>query len=107
HLTIGLASSGSLIPPKPISPISHKPCSANCLKSSSTNPFSNIRAPACTLIPLGRYFLNDLYVSNASALTPSGSSGLPGVCTSPAEIIDVTPPCTNPSKKFELVCLGV
>ena len=45
HCTIGAASSGFLIEPRPTSPTSQTPAAANSAKSASTNPFSNMRAP--------------------------------------------------------------
>ena len=47
-----------------------------------------------TRMPPGRYSAKQRCAATASALTPSGSFGRPGTCTSEAEIAVVVPPCT-------------
>ena len=90
---ISVATAASFTPEIPISPTSETPASAISLKSPSVRPGSNRTAPACTLTPDGRKLANDLCARIASAFTPAGSVGRPGVCGSPAEIIVVVPPC--------------
>ena len=55
-------------------------------------PFSITGAPASTFTPAGRKLWNARCAVIASALSPTMSFGRPGRCTSPAEIIVVTPP---------------
>ena len=66
-------------------------------------PFSMIGAPACTFTPPGRKLWNARCAVMASALTPTMSRGRPGRCTSPAEIMVVTPPLRNEFDPAELV----
>jgi hypothetical protein len=49
--------------------------------------------PACTRMPPGRKLSKHFFAATASALTPSGSFGRPGTCTSDALIAVVVPPC--------------
>ena len=65
---------------------------ASSLKSLSTMPFSITGAPASTLTPPGRKLSKARCAVIASAFRPTMSFGRPGRCTSPAEIIVVTPP---------------
>ena len=55
-------------------------------------PCSITGAPASTLTPPGRKLSNARCAVMASAFSPTMSLGRPGRCTSPAEIIVVTPP---------------
>ena len=52
-------------------------------------------------------FANDVCARIASAFTPAGSVGRPGVWGSPAEIIVVVPPCRYESMKSTWSCRGV
>ena len=55
-------------------------------------PFSMMGAPASTLTPPGRKLSKARCAVMASAFRPTMSLGRPGRCTSPAEIMVVTPP---------------
>ncbi len=55
-------------------------------------PFSSTGAPAITFTPAGRKLWKARCAVMASAFRPTMSFGRPGRCTSPAEIIVVTPP---------------
>ena len=92
--TICFAFAPSFTPPRPTSPRSFTPASASSLKSCSVMPGSITGAPACSLTPLTRKLLNARWAKMACALRPTMSRGRPGWCTSPAEIIVVTPPCS-------------
>src|SRR5574337_96808 len=91
--TICPASSPALTEPSPTSPSSLTPASASSLKSCSAIPFSMTGAPASTLTPPGRKLSKARCAVMARALRPTMSLGRPGRCTSPAEIMVVTPPC--------------
>ena len=99
--TICAASWPAFTEPRPISPRSPTPAAASSAKSCSTMPFSITGAPASTLTPpptpAARMPSNARCAVIASALTPTMSLGRPGRCTSPAEIIVVTPPCRHDS----------
>ena len=91
-------SAPSLTPPSPTSPRSVTPAAASSLEiAASTMPGSITGAPAWTLTPPGRKAVKARCAMIAIALTPTTSRGRPGVCTSPAEIIVVTPPCRKES----------
>ena len=60
-----------------------------------------------TLAPEGRKLANVRCAVMASALTPMGSLGRPGRCTSPAETNVVTPPLTHESIQPSWFCRGV
>jgi hypothetical protein len=77
------------------------------LKSSSTISHSITGAPACTFTPPGRSVQNARCAKIAIALRPTTSRGRPGMCTSPAEIMVVTPPCKKLSIHPIWFCLGV
>ena len=70
-------------------------------------PGSITGAPAWTFTPLARKFENVRCAVIASALSPTMSRGRPGVCTSPAETIVVTPPCRQESIQPSWFCRGV
>src|SRR6266478_4009190 len=93
HATICRAVGPSFTLPSPTSPNKRTPASASERKSSSTIPCSITGAPAKTFTPLGRSAANARCAVIAIAFTPTTSFGRPGMCTSPAEIIVVTPPC--------------
>ena len=90
--TMRFAVGPSFTPPRPTSPSSVTPASARSLKSCSVISGSMQGAPAWTLTPEGRKLANWRCAEMASALRPTTSRGRPGVCTSPAEIMVVTPP---------------
>ena len=104
--TIGPASSGVQTAESPISPTSWTPASAISSKSASVNPCSRMTAPAMTFTPAGRALANALAARIASAFVPARSFGRPGTCGSPAEIIEVTPPCRQLSMKSRMRCRG-
>src|SRR6218665_229657 len=56
-------------------------------------PFSMTGAPASTFTPPGRKLSKGGWGVMANAFRPTMSLGRPGRCTSPAEIMVVTPPC--------------
>ena len=64
-------------------------------------------APACTFTPPGRSVQNDRCAKIAIAFNPTTSRGRPGMCTSPAEIMVVTPPCRKLSIQPIWFCRGV
>ena len=70
-------------------------------------PFSITGAPACTFTPPGRKPSKARCAVMASALTPTTSLGRPGRCTSPAEIMVVTPPWRKLSIQLSCCCRGV
>ena len=70
-------------------------------------PGSITGAPAITLTPPGRKLSNARCAKIAIALTPTTSRGRPGMCTSPAEIMVVTPPLRKLSIQPIWFCRGV
>ena len=104
---ISAATPASFTPEMPISPTRSTPEAAISRKSACVRPGSSSTAPACTFTPEGRRFANDAWAKIASAFTPAGSVGLPGVCGSPAEIIVVTPPWRYESMKSACRWRGV
>ena len=105
--TIFLASSPAFTVPRPTSPSSFTPAFASSAKSCSSMPFSITGAPACTLTPPGRNASKLRCAVIASAFRPTMSLGRPGRCTSPAEIMVVTPPLRNESIQPSWLCRGV
>ena len=105
--SIGAASAPVFTEPRPTSPIRLTPAAASSAKSASSSPSSRIGAPAWTLTPAGRTLANALTATIASALSPTMSLGRPGRWTSPAEIIEVTPPCSSDSMKSVVRWRGV
>src|SRR5438270_421470 len=105
--TILRAVGPSFTPPSPTSPSSLTPAAASSLKSSSVMPGSITGAPACIFTPPGRNASNARCAKIAIALTPVTSRGRPGICTSPAEIMVVTPPCSELSIQPVWFCRGV
>ncbi len=97
HLTMGAASFGLLIPPRPISPTTRTPSLASSSKSFSCRPGSRMRLPPRTFTPPGLALANDFAARMARAFVPATSFGLPGRWTSPAEIMVVTPPWRDDS----------
>ena len=111
HATIRAASSPALTEPSPTSPSSFTPAAAISAKSLSVIPFSITGAPASTFTPpptpAARIPSNARCAVIASAFTPVTSLGRPGRCTSPAEIIVVTPPFMHDSIQPSWFCRGV
>ena len=70
-------------------------------------PFSITGAPAWTLTPDGRKAVKARCAVIAIAFRPTTSRGRPGMCTSPAEIMVVTPPCKKLSIQPIWFCRGV
>src|SRR5256885_5224483 len=105
--TIFRAVGPSLTPPRPTSPNSLTPAAANSLKSSSTISHSITGAPACTFTPPGRSGQTERCAKIAIAFSPTTSRGRPGIWTSPAEIMVVTPPCRKLSIQLIWFCRGV
>ena len=103
QLTMRFAVGPSLTPPSPTSPSSVTPASARSLKSCSVMSGSMHGAPASTLTPEGRKLANCRCAEIAIALSPTTSRGRPGVWTSPAEIIVVTPPLRARVDPAELI----
>ena len=101
------AVSPALTEPRPTSPSSFTPASARSLKSFSSMPCSITGAPPCTFTPEGRKFSYQRWEAIASAFSPTMSFGRPGRCTSPAEIMVVTPPCRQESIQLICDCRGV
>ena len=64
-------------------------------------------APPWTLTPEGRKFSYQRCAAIAIAFSPTMSFGRPGAWTSPAEIIVVTPPCSELSIQFNCCWRGV
>ena len=70
-------------------------------------PGSITGAPAWIFMPPGRNAVKARCAKIAMALRPTMSLGRPGVCTSPAEIIVVTPPCSVESIQLIWLWRGV
>ena len=105
--TILRAVGPSFTPPRPTSPRKRTPAAASSWKSCSSMPGSITGAPAWTFTPLARKFENVRCAAIASAFSPTMSRGRPGVCTSPAETMVVTPPCRQESIQPSWFCRGV
>src|SRR6202046_706191 len=105
--TILRAVGPSLTPPSPTSPRKRTPAEASSSKSCSSIPGSITGAPACTFTPLARKFEKQRCAVIAIALSPTMSRGRPGVWTSPADTIVVTPPCRQESIQLSWLCRGV
>src|SRR5512145_1407721 len=105
--TIRRASSPAFTEPRPTSPSRVTPASASSRKSASVMPFSSTGAPASTFTPPGRKLWNARCAVIASAFRPTMSFGRPGRCTSPAEIMVVTPPLSVESIQPSWFCRGV
>ena len=105
--TMRSASSPALTLPRPTSPSNVTPAAARSMKSCSSMPCSITGAPACTFTPFGRKFSNARWLETARALRPTMSRGRPGMCTSPAEIIVVTPPLRELSIQWSWLWRGV
>ena len=70
-------------------------------------PGSITGAPAWIFMPPGRKAVNMRWAAMAMALRPTTSRGRPGVWTSPAEIMVVTPPCRVESIQLSWLWRGV
>ena len=71
------------------------PASAMVSKSFSSSPGTSSSVPPYTLTPEGRRLSQQRLATTASetAHNGSGGSGSPGTWSSPAEMMEVTPPC--------------
>ncbi len=105
--TICRAVAPSFTVPRPTSPSRVTPAAASSAKSCSSMPCSITGAPASTFTPEGRKFSYQRCAAIAIALRPTISFGRPGMCTSPAEISVVTPPCRVESIQCSCCWRGV